>query len=130
VPVAPLDVLTILLDALGLPVDADVLARDRAVILAIRLPRALLGLAAGAGAAMQGLFRNPLADPALIGVSTRAALGAVAALEEDLEQTCRQISRATARPEGRLDNDRRRRERRLAAARARIRSLEAEGGLS
>ncbi|MEZ5935175.1 MAG: iron chelate uptake ABC transporter family permease subunit [Alphaproteobacteria bacterium] len=83
VPIAPRDVLMILLDALGLPVGAEILPRDQAVVLAIRLPRALLGLAVGAGlaiagAAMQGLFRNPLADPALIGVSTGAALGAVA----------------------------------------------------
>ena len=47
----------------------------------IRLPRLLLGVAAGAalglsGALMQGLFRNPLADPGLIGVSSGAALAA------------------------------------------------------
>ena len=47
----------------------------------IRLPRLLLGLVAGAGlglsgALMQGLFRNPLADPGLIGVSSGAALAA------------------------------------------------------
>lgn len=47
----------------------------------IRLPRLVLGLAAGAGlglagALMQGLFRNPLADPGLIGVSSGAALAA------------------------------------------------------
>lgn len=47
----------------------------------IRLPRLLLGLCAGAalgmaGALMQGLFRNPLADPGLIGVSSGAALAA------------------------------------------------------
>jgi iron complex transport system permease protein len=58
-------------------------AQQEAVFLAIRLPRVLLaaligaGLAA-AGAALQGVFRNPLADPALIGVSSGAALGAVA----------------------------------------------------
>ncbi len=51
------------------------------VFLNIRLPRLLLGLAAGAGlgmsgALMQGLFRNPLADPGLIGVSSGAALAA------------------------------------------------------
>lgn len=51
----------------------------------IRLPRALLGLAVGAvlalsGVAMQGLFRNPLADPGLIGVSSGAALGAAVAI--------------------------------------------------
>jgi iron complex transport system permease protein len=49
------------------------------VLTAIRLPRAVLGLSAGAalgasGAVMQGLFRNPLADPGLIGVSAGAAL--------------------------------------------------------
>jgi iron complex transport system permease protein len=47
----------------------------------IRLPRLLMGVAAGAGlglagALMQGLFRNPLADPGLIGVSSGAALAA------------------------------------------------------
>lgn len=49
------------------------------VLASIRLPRAVLGLTAGAalgaaGAVMQGLFRNPLADPGLIGVSAGAAL--------------------------------------------------------
>lgn len=51
------------------------------VFMHIRLPRLLLGVAAGAGlglagALMQGLFRNPLADPGLIGVSSGAALAA------------------------------------------------------
>lgn len=55
------------------------------VFLNIRLPRLLLGLAAGAGlglagALMQGLFRNPLADPGLIGVSGGAALAAGVAI--------------------------------------------------
>jgi len=54
------------------------------IILSIRLPHALLimmtGAALGAsGAAYQGLFRNPLADPYLIGVASGAGLGAVAA---------------------------------------------------
>lgn len=48
----------------------------------LRLPRAALAILVGAtlsvaGAMMQGLFRNPLADPGLIGVSSGAALGAV-----------------------------------------------------
>lgn len=66
--------------------DADALsARDRLVIETVRLPRAALGLLVGAalavsGAVLQGLFRNPLADPGLVGVSTGAATGAVAAI--------------------------------------------------
>lgn len=56
--------------------------RESIVVLDIRLPRTLLGLLVGgatatAGAMMQGMFRNPLADPGLIGVSSGAALAAV-----------------------------------------------------
>lgn len=52
------------------------------VVWEIRLPRLLVAIAVGAGlgmagAAMQGLFRNPLADPGLVGVSSGAALAAV-----------------------------------------------------
>ena len=52
------------------------------IIYEIRLPRLVLAMLVGAslgmcGAALQGLFRNPLADPGLIGVSSGAALGAV-----------------------------------------------------
>ncbi len=55
------------------------------VITTVRLPRVLQGLLAGAalataGVLLQALFRNPLADPALIGVSAGAALGAVAVI--------------------------------------------------
>jgi iron complex transport system permease protein len=58
---------------------------DDRVVLMLRLPRLLLAMLVGAGlacggATMQGLFRNPLADPGLIGVSAGAALGAVAAI--------------------------------------------------
>lgn len=57
----------------------------RYLLLHIRLPRVVLGVTAGAGlalagAAMQGLFRNPLADPGLVGVSGGAMLFAVAGL--------------------------------------------------
>ncbi|MCW3845864.1 iron ABC transporter permease [Sphingomonas sp. LB-2] len=53
------------------------------IIAELRLPRAILGLAIGAGlgltgAVLQGYLRNPLADPAVVGVSSSAALGAVA----------------------------------------------------
>lgn len=55
--------------------------RLAAVIWQIRLPRVLLSLMVGAslaisGAALQGLFRNPLADPSIIGISMGAALSA------------------------------------------------------
>ena len=51
----------------------------------IRLPRIAMaiivgGLLAAAGAVMQGLFRNPLADPALVGVSSGGALAAAATI--------------------------------------------------
>jgi len=52
------------------------------ILVELRLPRAILGVLVGAtlglsGAALQGLFRNPLAEPGIIGVSASAALGAV-----------------------------------------------------
>ena len=54
---------------------------EHLVFLNIRLPRLVLGVAAGAGLGMagtlmQGLFRNPLADPGLVGISSGAALAA------------------------------------------------------
>lgn len=59
------------------------------VMVELRLPRALLGLMVGfslgaTGAALQGLLRNPLADPGVIGVSGAAALGAVIAFYSGL----------------------------------------------
>jgi len=59
--------------------------RQSLVLLGVRLPRTLLGIFVGcalatAGVMMQGLFRNPLADPGLIGVSSGAALAAVATI--------------------------------------------------
>jgi iron complex transport system permease protein len=55
------------------------------ILIDLRLPRALLGLAVGAmlgiaGAAMQGYLRNPLAEPAVLGTSNAASLGAVTAI--------------------------------------------------
>jgi len=69
---------------LGGQSDADT-AREQLVLIDIRLPRTLLALFVGsslavAGAMLQGLFRNPLADPGLIGVSSGAALAAVATI--------------------------------------------------
>jgi iron complex transport system permease protein len=68
--------------ALGIgPADASVIARDKLVLFSIRLPRlacaAMIGaMLAIAGALMQGLFRNALADPALVGVSSGGAFAA------------------------------------------------------
>lgn len=77
--IAPGDLLGVLRDMLlGDPAQATA---EYQVFTGIRLPRLLLGIAAGAalgisGALMQGLFRNPLADPGLIGVSSGAAVAA------------------------------------------------------
>jgi heme transport system permease protein len=62
-------------------VDASAVRQDGMILSAIRLPRVILaGLVgvclASCGTAMQGLFRNPLADPSLIGVSSGASAGA------------------------------------------------------
>lgn len=56
--------------------------RAALILMELRLPRALLAVAVGAGlgaagAAMQGYLRNPLADPGLFGIAPMAALGAV-----------------------------------------------------
>jgi iron complex transport system permease protein len=53
------------------------------ILFELRVPRVLLGVAVGgalaaSGAVFQALFRNPMADPAIVGVSSGAALGAVA----------------------------------------------------
>jgi iron complex transport system permease protein len=58
---------------------------ERVVLWDIRLPRLVMGLLVGAalavsGAAMQGLFRNPLADPGIVGVGAGAGLGAILAI--------------------------------------------------
>ncbi|MEO0558356.1 MAG: iron ABC transporter permease [Bacteroidota bacterium] len=75
--------LTLPASAFGL--DLAFTPQQEAVLLSIRLPRVLMGVVVGAGLAMsgavlQGLFRNPLADPGLVGVSSGAALGAAFAI--------------------------------------------------
>jgi len=76
--ISPLQLWNVLLDMLGGSAQPT---PEHLVFMNIRLPRLLLGVAAGAalgmsGALTQGLFRNPLADPGLIGVSSGAALAA------------------------------------------------------
>ncbi len=88
VRIAPSDLLRIVLARIGLM--APFAAGSEGAFLtgvleSVRLPRVLLGAACGAmlglaGGVMQGLFRNPLADPGLIGVSSGAAVAAVAVI--------------------------------------------------
>jgi len=80
-----MDTLKAALRLMGLPIEAQGLEQAELILGQIRLPRTLLGLAVGgvlalSGVAMQGLFRNPLADPGLVGVSSGAALGAAVAI--------------------------------------------------
>ena len=82
-----------LLDRLPLvSVEQTLTEQQQAVLWQIRLPRTVLaalvgGCLAMAGASYQGVFRNPLADPYLLGVSAGAGLGAVLALGFGLDLT-------------------------------------------
>jgi iron complex transport system permease protein len=81
----PLDRLPAALLARGDAMLDPQLARDQLVLWTIRLPRVLIAaivgsLLATAGALMQGLFRNPLADPALVGVASGGALAAASSI--------------------------------------------------
>ena len=83
--IPPLEVAAVIAGKLGLDVGVTVDQQTEAIVWAIRLPRVALGVIVGgglalAGAALQAIFRNPLADPGLIGVSSGASLGAVAAI--------------------------------------------------
>lgn len=82
VEIAPRQVIAVLSHHLGFGSAAGVTPTQDAVLWSIRLPRVLLGIVVGAGlglagAAFQGIFRNPLADPHLIGISGGAAFGSV-----------------------------------------------------
>ncbi|MBI1213403.1 MAG: iron chelate uptake ABC transporter family permease subunit [Alphaproteobacteria bacterium] len=83
VAIAPSQVVAILVQHLGITTGVTFDSYQEAALTSVRLPRLLLALASGAtlgiaGASLQALFRNPLAEPLLIGVSGGAACGAVA----------------------------------------------------
>lgn len=85
VEISPWQTLAILARKIGVELPFAFTAQQESVLLVIRLPRVILGLAVGAGlavsgAVLQSLFRNPLADPALIGVSSGAALAVATAI--------------------------------------------------
>lgn len=85
VSISPLTIIRILLHGLGLWPDASADQSSQIVILLIRLPRVIAAILAGsglavAGTAMQGIFRNPLAEPGILGVSAGASMGALIAI--------------------------------------------------
>jgi len=85
-PVPPGTVLAVLVTkALSFPIARDWSAETEVVVLAIRLPRILAAMLVGcalsvSGAAYQGLFRNPMVSPGILGVSAGASLGAAIAI--------------------------------------------------
>ena len=75
----------IILDNIGIIDDPTLPQEQVSIIYRVRLPRVIVACIAGAalsacGAAMQGLFRNPMADPGVLGVSSGAGLGAMIAI--------------------------------------------------
>jgi len=86
VVIPPITILRMLASKLpGIPINSDWLTAFEVIVFQIRLPHtalvALTGAAlAASGGAYQGMFRNPLADPYLIGVAAGAGLGAVLAM--------------------------------------------------
>ncbi|MGH8913998.1 MAG: FecCD family ABC transporter permease [Acidimicrobiia bacterium] len=80
------DVLAELADRIpGVDVSSGLSEREAAILWELRVPRVVLaglvgGMLAMAGAAFQGVFRNPLADPYLLGVAAGAGLGATLAI--------------------------------------------------
>lgn len=89
VRVAPLSILRLLLHEIGFSSIPLPEARDVTIILYLRLPRVLAALLVGSslavcGVVMQGLFRNPMASPEILGVSAGGSLGAVIAITSGL----------------------------------------------
>ncbi len=79
--IKPLDIVQILLSKIGLMKNPEDSTPEN-VLLWIRLPRVVMGMLIGGGLAisgmsMQGLFRNPLADPTIMGITSGATLSAV-----------------------------------------------------
>ena len=89
VAIAPTSVVKALLHRIGLRLFDAPARKDETIIVLVRLPRVLAAALVGAslataGAAMQGLFRNPMASPEILGVSAGASLGAVISIHTGL----------------------------------------------
>ncbi|HVO40658.1 MAG TPA: iron ABC transporter permease [Spirochaetia bacterium] len=89
VRISPLLTVQVLGRALGLPLPAPQNATDVTIITLLRLPRVIAALLVGAslavcGVVMQGLFRNPMASPEILGLSAGGSLGAVVAITTGL----------------------------------------------
>lgn len=81
VEVAPTEVASVILDRFGLQLMGAPSPRAEAVVWGLRVPRILLGLVVGGtlaatGVALQGMLRNEMADPHLLGIGPGAAIGA------------------------------------------------------
>lgn len=80
VRLSPSEVIGVLARKLGWPLGAEPSIRAEAVVWQIRAPRITMGIVTGlalafSGAALQGVFRNPMADPHLLGIGPGAAIG-------------------------------------------------------
>lgn len=85
VSIAPAQVAAVFLNKAGISTNMEVPALQATVLWSIRLPRVLMGLIVGgalavAGVVLQGVFRNPLAEPSLLGVSGGAVVAAMVAI--------------------------------------------------
>jgi len=86
VALSPVDVIQSVVSKIpGIDIEPGLGERDEAILWQIRMPRVILGVLVGsmlsaAGSAYQGVFRNPLADPYLLGAGAGAGLGATLAI--------------------------------------------------
>jgi iron complex transport system permease protein len=92
VRVAPSSLLRFLLRAIGFTGVAAPPEQDLTILLFLRLPRIVVAMLAGSslavcGVVMQGLFRNPMASPEILGISSGSSLGAVIAITTGVSAT-------------------------------------------
>lgn len=85
VSIAPAQIAAVFLNKAGVATQIEVSPLQANVLWSIRLPRALMGLVVGgalavSGVVLQGVFRNPLAEPSLLGITGGAVVGAMAAI--------------------------------------------------